>query len=133
MTAKGFIAGEEVCTYSIYSTTEITALTAEPDRTVLKADGQDLSHIVLTLRDAAGHRVQVDERTVKVRVTGAGRLLAVDSGELRVPTDSFARDEVLTQYGRALAIVQSAREPGVIHVEVSCVGLPPQTLEIPVR
>ena len=108
-------------------------MTAEPDREALKADGQDLSHITITLRDAAGHRVQVDERTVKVRVSGEGRLLAVDSGELRVPTDSFDRDEVLTQYGRALAIIQSTRKTGVIRVEISCDGLPTQTLEITTR
>lgn len=133
LTAKGYIAGKEVCEHSIYSTTETVGLTAEPDRRELKADGQDLSHITITLRDEAGHRVQVDERTVKVRVSGDGRLLAVDSGELRVPTDSFDRDEVLTQYGRALAVVQSTRKAGVIRVEVTCDGLPTQTLEITTR
>ena len=66
-------------------------------------------------------------------MSGDGRLLAVDSGELRVPTDSFDRDEVLTQYGRALAVVQSTRKAGVIRVEVTCDGLPTQTLEITTR
>jgi len=133
LTAKGYNGGKEVCEHSIHTTTGITGLTAEPDRGTLKADGQDLSHITITLRDDAGHRVQVDERTVKVKVSGDGRLLAVDSGELRVPTDSFDRDEVLTQYGRALAVVQSTRKAGVIHIEVLCDGLPTQSLDIPTR
>ena len=133
LTARGYINGEMVCEHSIYSTTEIVSFTSEPDRIEICADGQDLSHIVVTLRDKDGHRVQVDEKLVKVKVTGDGRLMAVDSGELRVPTDSFDRDEVLTQYGRALVVVQSTRKSGVIHVEISVDGLKSQKIDIVTR
>lgn len=133
LTAKGINGGEVVCEHSIYSTTEITEMTAQPDRTAIKADGQDLSHITIALVDKDGHRVQVDDRIVKVKVSGDGRLLAVDSGELRVPTESFDRDEVLTQYGRALAVVQSSRKAGTIYVDITCEGLPSQHLEISTR
>ena len=128
LTAKGYNGGELVCEDNIYTTTEITSFTAEPDREILMADGQDLSHITVTVVDAEGHRVQVDERLVKVTVSGEGRLLAVDSGELRVPTDSFDRNEVLTQFGRALVVVQSSRISGTITVEISVDGVGSKTL-----
>ena len=85
----------------------------------------------MTLVDDRGHRVQIDEREVSVSVKGEGRLLAVDSGELRVESDSFARSMVKTQFGRALAIVQSGRRPGTITVTVSVqgVGIKEYTLE----
>lgn len=129
--AVGYIGGEAVAEYSIHTTGEIVDFTIASDRDVLSADGQDLSHLTVTLVDDRGHRVQIDEREVSVSVKGEGRLLAVDSGELRVESDSFARSMVKTQFGRALAIVQSGRRPGAITVTVSVqgVGIKEYTLE----
>lgn len=72
--------------------------------------------------------MQNDERTVKVRVEGGATLMAVDSGELRVPADSFDRNEVLTQYGRALAVVRTTRDSNPATVTVSVEGLGTKTV-----
>ena len=130
LTAKGYINGNLECESSIHTTYEIVDFSVEPDRAILKADGQDLSHIVVTLLDKNGHRVQVDERVVHVEVSGQGSLKAVDSGELRVSSDSFDRDEVLTQFGRVLAIVQSHRQPGKITIKVTEEEVGSKTIEI---
>ena len=133
LTAKAYIGGEVVAEHSIFTTRGIAGFRAESDRSQLKADGQDLAHIVITLTDPDGHRVQVEERQVRVSVEGDGRLLALDNGELRVAGDSFARDAVPTQFGRALAIVQAGRHGGSITVTVRIDGLGESQLEIPVR
>ncbi len=122
LTAKGYDDNELVAEYTICTTDEIVDFIIEPDRTVLDADGQDLSHMTVTLVDKNGNRVQNDDRMVYVSVQGKGRLLAVDSGELRVE-DSFDRESVKTQYGRALAIVQSLRDSGSMTVTITVEGL----------
>lgn len=128
--AIGYIDGKAVAEHMLFTTGEVTDFTLEPDRSVLKTDGQDLSHIAVILVDANGNRVQNDERTVKVSVEGSATLMAVDSGELRVQADSFDRNEVLTQYGRALAVVRTTRDSSPATVTVSVEGLGTKTVEL---
>ncbi len=130
VTAKGYNGGELADEHSIYTAREISEICVEADKDEISADGQDLSHLTITLKDADGHRVQVDDRYVSVVVQGSGRLLAVESGELRVPEDSFDRTSVKTQYGRALAIVQSLRTAGTMTVTVFAEGLDPVSVNI---
>lgn len=95
----------------------------EPDRSVLKSDGQDLSHIKLTLLDGSGLEAQADNRLVTVSVEGEGRLRCVDSGDLRREY-AFATDNVKTYFAKALIVVQSTRRPGPIKVTVNVSGFP---------
>jgi len=92
-----------------------------PDRTVLKADGQDLSHIALTLYDSDGMEAQADNRRISVTVEGEGRFRCLDSGEMR-RQGSFAGNVLDTYFGKALVIVQSTRKAGTMRVRVDVEG-----------
>jgi len=121
LTAVGINGGDEVARYTITTSKKahIPQLTA--DRTEIKADGQDLSHIAIFLKDEDGNPVQTDDRQLTVTVEGEGRFLGLDNGDLR-RNESFAGNSLKTYFGSALAIVQSTRKAGTIHVTVAMEG-----------
>ena len=119
--AKGYNQGKEVAKWEIKTAGVPASLKAEADRMEIAADGQDLSHISLTLVDKNGVKVQTDNRRISVKVSGEGRLKALDTGDLRV--DSFCRDNVLTYFGQALLTVQSTRKAGNIRADIQVEGI----------
>ena len=119
--AIGYRNGEEVCRDSLVTAKETASLKLLPDRSVLKADGQDLSHIEIKLYDEEGRFVQMDNRKLTVHVEGEGRFLALDNGDMRRSTP-FGSTTLDTFFGRALLIVQSTRKPGLIKVKVALEG-----------
>lgn len=92
------------------------------DRTAIRADGQDLAFISVQLTDKDGNAVPDDDRVISVSVKGQGRLLGLDTGELR-REGSFATHEVRTYMGRALITVQAGRTPGVVGAVVKVDGM----------
>ena len=93
-----------------------------PDRTVLKADGEDLCFVNVSLTDKDGNPVPVDSRSVKVKVSGAGSFKAIANGD---PTclESFQQPQMHLFSGQLTVLVQSGTRPGEITVEVSGKGV----------
>jgi beta-galactosidase len=120
--AVGYNGGVEVARHRLVTSGKAASCRVDVDRTELRADGTDVAFIELTLVDEAGNKVSTDDRRVSVSVDGAARLLAVDSGDLR-REEHFGGNAVNTYFGRALAVVQTTRSPGDIHVSVSVDGL----------
>lgn len=120
--AIGYRNGVEVCGDSLITSKATTSLRLLPDRVVMKADGQDLSHITVQLYDEDGLPVQTDNRKLKVTVEGDGRFLGIDNGDLR-REGSFTGNELSTYFGKALIIVQSTRKAGSIRVRVDMEGV----------
>ena len=122
LTAKGYNGDNEVAQYSLVTTRETHHAVLVADRSVIKADGQDISHISIHLEDTDGKTVQTDDRKLTVTVEGEGKFLGLDSGDLR-REESFAGNQLKTYFGRAQVIVQSNRKPGKIKVNVSMDGV----------
>lgn len=93
-----------------------------PDRTVMKADGEDLCYVNVSLTDKDGNPVPTDSRLVKVKVSGAGTFKAIANGD---PTclESFQSPQMHLFSGQLTVLVQSGTEPGDIIVEVSGKGV----------
>ncbi|HBT77387.1 MAG TPA: beta-glycosidase [Planctomycetaceae bacterium] len=123
--AVGLIDGKEVCRDTLKSHGATMTLALIPDRETIKADGQDMLHLVVELRDKNGVRVQTDDRKLTVTVSGPGRFLGIDNGDLR-RADSFVGNVLTTYFGRALIMVQSDRKPGTIGIEIETEGLQTQ-------
>ncbi|HWI58334.1 MAG TPA: DUF4982 domain-containing protein, partial [Bacillota bacterium] len=100
-----------------------------PDQTTLAADGRDVAHIELRLVDEHGVLVPTGNALCAVNVTGAARLLAVDNGNQFDLSPLTATSRKLTR-GRALAILQSLRQPGPITLTVTASNLPLATLKL---
>jgi hypothetical protein len=89
--------------------------------------GTDLSNVTIQVVDAEGRLVSLANTTVEVQVTGAGELVALDTGDLRDvnPVQSNHRK---VYEGRALAIVRAGAAAGKITVRASAPGLQPAEL-----
>ncbi len=120
--AKGYNGNEVVATYQLETAKKADHITLTPDRTEIKANGQDLSHIAIKLFDEKGNPVQVDDRKVTVTFEGEGIFRGIDSGDLR-RVNPFGSNELSTYFGQALIIVQSTRKPGTMHVNVKVDGI----------
>jgi beta-galactosidase len=105
------------------------AVRLTPDRSILKADGEDLCYINVSLTDKDGNPVPVDSRLVKVKVSGAGSFKAIANGD---PTclESFQKPQMHLFSGQLTVLVQAGTQPGDISVEVSGKGVKKATLKI---
>ena len=103
-----------------------------PDKTVLQADGQDLAFIALQLFDENGVPVRINDRVVNATVEGTGKLLGIDSGEMR-RAYRFNSHELPTYQGRCMLVIQAGRSKGMMSVKVCVEGLPEQTITIKVH
>lgn len=86
----------------------------------------------IELTDAAGVLRPLADRHVTVEVSGAGTLLGLGSGE-PICDEGFVSPSHSTYYGRALAVVRSGHEPGVVAIRISADGCPISEISIPVR
>lgn len=126
--AEGNAAAEKI----VRTAGKAAAIMLAPDRTVLKADGEDLCFINVSLVDRNGNPVPTDDRSVNVKVSGAGSFKAMANGD---PTclEPFHKPQMHLFSGQLTILVQSGTEPGDILVEVSAKGLRKQTCRISVE
>lgn len=120
--AKAYNNGNEVANYTLMTSKNTAKAKIIADRTKLKADGQDLSHITLQLEDEDGNFVQTDDKILTVTVEGDGKFLGIDNGDLR-REKSFAGNTLRTYFGKALVIVQSTRKAGTMQVKIKIDGI----------
>ena len=99
-----------------------SAIKLTPDRSTLKADGEDLCYINVSLTDKDGNPVPADSRLVKVKVSGKGSFKAIANGD---PTclEPFHQPQMHLFSGQLTVLVQSGTEQGEITVEVSGKGI----------
>lgn len=122
--------GKEWATDIVRTTGPAAKLMIQPDRIGIRADGQDLAFVTVTVADANGLMVPTATNRINFSIEGAGRIIATDNGD---PTDlepfqSAARNAFA---GLCLAIVRSVLgQPGDITVRASSEGLQGATLTI---
>ena len=121
--------GKAVEEKTIRTAGKATAIKLTPDRTVLKADCEDLCFVNVSLVDKDGNPVPVDSRLVNVKVSGAGSFKAIANGD---PTclESFQQPQMHLFSGQLTVLVQAGTQPGDISVEVSGKGVKKATLKI---
>ena len=121
--------GKAVAEKVVRTAGKASAIRLTPDREVLKADGEDLCYVNVSLVDKDGNPVPVDSRLVKVKVTGAGSFKAVANGD---PTclEPFQQPQMHLFSGQLTVLVQAASQPGDIIVEVTGKGVKKAILKI---
>ena len=104
---------------SVTTTTAATQLSLEADRTTITADGDDLSYITISVKDAEGRLVNTDDVSVTLSITGNGEILGVDNGRQNDHTSyqSLTRN---TGAGQLVAVVQSTDDAGAFTVPDAC-------------
>jgi beta-galactosidase len=121
--AIGRTGGEIAARHELVTAGPCGQIVLKPDRTSIAADGQDVSHVEVNLADREGVLVPDDDRTIRFELSGPGVIIGVDNGDM-LSLEPFKANSRRTVAGRCLAIVQSARKPGVIRLVASASGLP---------
>jgi beta-galactosidase len=93
-----------------------------PDRTIIKADGSDLSYVLVEAFDKDGNIYPLADNKIEVKISGAGKLGGVDNGNPQ-SFNFFGSNSVDLFYGKAMIIVKSGDTKGNIIVTTKSEGL----------
>ena len=113
--AVGVNGDREVAT-SLLETTGVPAkLRLMADRSVLQADGEDLSYITVEALDAQGRLQPNATSEVNFSLSGPGSIIAVGNGD-QTSNESYQGDHRALFHGRGLVVVRTSATPGAIHL-----------------
>ena len=105
-------------------------VTMTADREKIRADGQDLAFVTITIADKDGRLAPRAKNSVKIEISGPGELIATDNGDATDHT-LFQSNQRKAFNGLALAVVRSTPgNPGAIVVRVTSEGLNGTSLQI---
>jgi beta-galactosidase len=116
--ADGNVAAEK----EIHTAGKSYRIELEADRTIIKADGKDLSFITVKVVDKDGNLCPTAANEIVFKVKGAGSYCAGANGD-PVSLESFQEPHMHVFSGMMTAIVSSSEEPGEIVLEASSKGL----------
>ncbi len=122
---NGSITAED-STRSFGETAEIRLI---PDKTSLKADGEDMIFLDISAFDKEGVFVANARNRVNVEVSGAGRLVGLDSGDTTDYEEYKATSKKLFS-GQLVAMITGKNYGGEINVKVTSEGLPDAVLKL---
>jgi len=119
--AVAYLDGEEVARDVLRTAGEANALVLKPDRPAIGTNWDDVATIEVSIVDAQGTLVPTAANRVQFTVSGPGKLIAVDSGNV-VSTEPFNADRRFAYQGRCIAIVR-ATGAGAIQLTATVAGL----------
>lgn len=125
--ADGTVAGEK----TMRTAGKPYALRLKSNVGRLKADGEDLAYVTVTVVDKQGVPVPTADNLVSFSVKGDGEFRATANGD---PTSlrSFQKPEMDLFAGACTAIVQSGDKPGSLTLTVTSKGLQQASITLPV-
>ena len=115
--AVSYQAGEEISRGKLFTVGIATQILLTPEEDSIRADGADLCYIHIDITDENGIRIPMDDRLIKVDVTGTGQFLAVGSGS--PCSEDQIGDPTCHVYQGAAVIIIKALQPGIITVTVT--------------
>ncbi|MDT0645583.1 beta-galactosidase GalB [Zunongwangia sp. F260] len=121
--------GNIVLEKEIKTAGEPAKLNLEADRKTIKADGQDLSFITVTITDEDGTLAPRADNLVHFELSKGGKIVGVASGD---PTnhESFKGTKHSALSGKVLVIVQSGKDAGSVELTATSEGLEAATTTI---
>lgn len=104
-------------------------LSANADRTSLKADAADMAFITVQALDAHGNPCPLADNLIKVRVRGAARFKGICNGD---PTsaESFVSPQMHLFNGQLVIGIITTHQTGDIQVDISAHGLQSTTIHL---
>jgi beta-galactosidase len=99
------------------------------DRSVIHADGDDLSYLTVRIEDKDGNLCPLADNLIHFNVTGAGEIAGVDNGNAAT-IEPFHADHRKAFSGMALLILRSHSHPGKINVVATGDGLAQAQIDI---
>ena len=99
------------------------------DRAAIRADGNDLSFVTVSVRDRADVPVPTADDLIRLRVSGDARIVGVDNGD-EISHASFKADRVRLFNGQALVILRAGERAGTATLTAEAPGLELATLRL---
>ena len=93
-----------------------------PDRTEIRADGEDLSYVKIEIVDQEGRVCPNADNLVKFFIEGEGVIAGVGNGN-PISHEYFKAGERRAFHGLCLAVIQSKLERGAIRLSAESEGL----------
>ncbi|WP_115461096.1 DUF4982 domain-containing protein [Winogradskyella aurantiaca] len=90
----------------------------EPDRSVISANGEDLSFVTVLVQDKDGNPCPTATNTLMFKVTGEGTFRAACNGDA-TSLEAFQHPQMELFSGKLVVIVQSTETPGKLELEVT--------------
>ncbi|HUO10805.1 MAG TPA: glycoside hydrolase family 2 TIM barrel-domain containing protein [Phycisphaerae bacterium] len=131
----GVVDRHEVASNELRTAGAVAGIRLVPDRTVIAADGEDLSFIAVESVDKEGNFQPNGDAEVKFAVDGpggAGTIAGVASGDLS-GTEGYQGNRRRLFHGRAQVIVRSSHQAGMINVHATAEGLAEGRVRIEAR
>lgn len=128
--AVGYNAKKRVTEDFLTTATEASKLVAKPDKTLLKADGKDISMIEISIVDKNGVLIADRDDLITVKVSGEAWLIGLDSGDIYY-TGLFKTNTRKLFKGKLMVAVQSTTNAGNVFVEL--ISEKTGTLKVPIQ
>ena len=121
--AVGLANGKELASTALRTAGETDKITIKPDRIKIKANGQDLSFVIIELTDQNGVQQPNATNLLTFKLEGPGIIAGVDNAHLQ-NTEPYVASSRKAWHGRAMVVIRSRHKPGTIRLTVSSPGLP---------
>jgi beta-galactosidase len=102
------------------------------DRKTIKAGGNDLSFVTVTIADKDGNMVPDADNLVRFTINGNGKIAAVDNGS-ETSMESFRGNQRKAFNGLCLAVIQSTEKNGAVFLKASADGLQSAMVQVLVK
>jgi beta-galactosidase len=127
--ARGYKGGKLVATTTRETAGAPAAIALEPDRATLKANGEDVSVITVSVRDTQGRLVPTADNEITFTISGGGHNIGVGNGNPSShEPDKAGQRRVFN--GLAQLIVQATAQAGSIQVTAESPGLKSAVLRL---
>ena len=124
------LRGDRVVAESVLTTTSTpTRLQLKADRSVLLANGQDLSYVVVEAVDAQGQADLDANHDVQFSISGPGTIAAVGNGDGQDPDSYYGNHRKLYQ-GRVLVVIRTSTQAGTINLTAKASGLSDSSISL---
>ncbi|HVG14600.1 MAG TPA: DUF4982 domain-containing protein [Chitinophagaceae bacterium] len=114
--------GKPVAAKSIVTAGKPYKLRLEADRTIISADGDDISFVTVSVVDKEGNLCPTAAEQLQFSVTGAGTYRAACNGDA-TSLEPFHLPAMKTFNGKLVVLVQSAKQAGKLELTVTGNGL----------
>jgi len=127
--AVAYSGGVEVASHEVRTAGTGAKIVLVPDRSVIQADGDDLSFITVRLEDKDGNLCPAADNLVHFQITGVGAIAAVDNGNA-ASTEPFHADQRRGFNGLALLVVRASEQAGEIRITATSDNLEQAEIDI---
>jgi beta-galactosidase len=120
--AVGVENGQEVGAMQLVTVGDPAAIRLTPDRTEIKADGQDLSFVQVEVVDKNGKLQPNAGELITFTLSGAGAIAGLGNAYLD-STEPYQGTQCHVYHGRALIVLRASEQPGTLDLKASSPGL----------